>query len=477
MSDEQIIIPAPNDLKYGYLSNDSKYGFFEDDVYWPTVTHYVEAKKFEGTQYEAEIRSAKTALQAKRKTKERDTIIFFNNAQKPNGIRRERHNRADNEDEENNNNNENSSEEEVEFDSASSYIFQERACGLKKLGFKPRKNWLTERNKYLTTAITLKFKQNKRLLQSLIATYPLEIVSSDRQLQIILTDLRETEINKLGMDNIQFNQNSKEPSKSNETKNQYELFPYKKNIKKTDVWTSVWHNEDIPDLLKDHRCQLIRNTLILMAVHISDMECCDKIYPEMIFDAIYNLFIDSYLLSDEENGSIDKCGIIEKLQNFPNISKQNFPNFYIYANNSRLLFLRIINSWNEKAPYKIRQNRVNKSKNKNGKNVSGATRNWENSSNENQEINEASANVTKFIAFCNFNKTLNSVYNRCKVYFSGGKIISSSFNAIVVPYSKRSYRKGVPVRFRRACSKRNFEEISSKKKIVKNIEKLHFQEK
>jgi predicted NAD-dependent protein-ADP-ribosyltransferase YbiA (DUF1768 family) len=438
---QQIIVPKSNKFKYGYLSNDSSYGFFEDDQYWPTVTHYIEAKKFEGTQYEADVRKAKTALQARRKTRERDAIAFSN----------EHHLRSNEK-----NNNENVKDVEsndYSFDSASSYILKERSCGLKKLGFKPRQNWTHERHKYLATAVALKFKQNKRILDALIATYPLEIVSSDRQLSTVLTELRETEINKLGIDDITFlpaarMQHSSQFTTSldmNHEKNQYELFPHKTNLKKI---KDMWCKEDIPDLLKDHRCLLIRNTLILIAIHISDMECCDKIYPEMIYDAIYNLYKDNYLSKDEENGSIDKCGIIEKLQNFPNISKQTFPNFFIYGNSTRLLFLRIINSWNEKARYKIRQNRSNKST------ILSKTHNSSNGTTklkipENIEINEASAIITKFIAFCNFNKTLNSAYNRCKFYFSGGKIINSAFNVIIVPYSKRSYRKGVPARFRK----------------------------
>jgi predicted NAD-dependent protein-ADP-ribosyltransferase YbiA (DUF1768 family) len=79
-----IFIPKnPRDKFYGYLSNDSKHGFVEsfdnDYTYWKTVTHYVEAKKFEGTQYENKIRNARTAILAKRLAKEREVFVTQTN--------------------------------------------------------------------------------------------------------------------------------------------------------------------------------------------------------------------------------------------------------------------------------------------------------------------------------------------------------------------------------------------------------------
>jgi len=52
--------------KVRFLSNSSNYPFVLDDKTWPTVDHYVYAKKFEGTQFEDIIRESSTVFQAKK---------------------------------------------------------------------------------------------------------------------------------------------------------------------------------------------------------------------------------------------------------------------------------------------------------------------------------------------------------------------------------------------------------------------------
>ena len=59
------------DSRTSFLSNDSIYPFELDNKIWPSVTHYVEAKKFEGTQLEEQIRVAPTIFQIKRLTRGR----------------------------------------------------------------------------------------------------------------------------------------------------------------------------------------------------------------------------------------------------------------------------------------------------------------------------------------------------------------------------------------------------------------------
>ena len=49
-----------------FLSNNSVYPFVLDNKRWPTVTHYIYAKRFEGTRLEDEIREAPTIFQAKK---------------------------------------------------------------------------------------------------------------------------------------------------------------------------------------------------------------------------------------------------------------------------------------------------------------------------------------------------------------------------------------------------------------------------
>ncbi len=63
----EIVFSTLNDTtKIRFLSNSSNYPFVLDDKTWPTVDHYVYAKKFEGTQLEDIIREASTVFQAKK---------------------------------------------------------------------------------------------------------------------------------------------------------------------------------------------------------------------------------------------------------------------------------------------------------------------------------------------------------------------------------------------------------------------------
>ena len=71
-----ITVPKPNHKTYGWLSNDSHFGFIINSLYYPTVTHYIESKKFEGLNYEEEIRKTKTAIAAKHKTRSREAMII-----------------------------------------------------------------------------------------------------------------------------------------------------------------------------------------------------------------------------------------------------------------------------------------------------------------------------------------------------------------------------------------------------------------
>jgi predicted NAD-dependent protein-ADP-ribosyltransferase YbiA (DUF1768 family) len=59
------------DSRTSFLSNDSIYPFELDNKIWPSVTHYVEAKKFEGTQLEEQIRAAPTIFEIKKLTRGR----------------------------------------------------------------------------------------------------------------------------------------------------------------------------------------------------------------------------------------------------------------------------------------------------------------------------------------------------------------------------------------------------------------------
>ena len=57
---------------YACFSNFSPHGFTLDDRYWPTVEHYFQAQKFPGTDYEEQIRQAKSPKHAKTLGRRRD---------------------------------------------------------------------------------------------------------------------------------------------------------------------------------------------------------------------------------------------------------------------------------------------------------------------------------------------------------------------------------------------------------------------
>lgn len=49
---------------YGFMSNFSRHGITLDGQFWPTTEHYFQAKKFEGTKHETEVRKAKSPMDA-----------------------------------------------------------------------------------------------------------------------------------------------------------------------------------------------------------------------------------------------------------------------------------------------------------------------------------------------------------------------------------------------------------------------------
>ena len=66
-SDKKYLV----DYDYLFLNNDFICNFNDENGgIWKSVTHYISAKKFEGTQYEEEIKNCKTGIVAKLKAKE-----------------------------------------------------------------------------------------------------------------------------------------------------------------------------------------------------------------------------------------------------------------------------------------------------------------------------------------------------------------------------------------------------------------------
>lgn len=139
---QEIIFVHPRmDRKYHFLSNDSSYGFYENldedrKIWWPSITHFVESKKFEGTQYEDVIRKAQTVLKAKKLSRQK--IVFF---------------------------------------SGDDYAEKRRIYGTKSNVCTVRSDWKKVKTRYIYEAHRNKFKTYPKLKKLFIETHPMIIES------------------------------------------------------------------------------------------------------------------------------------------------------------------------------------------------------------------------------------------------------------------------------------------------------------
>ena len=145
----------PRDSRTGFLSDGSKYSFILDEKRWPTVEHYIQAKKFEGTQYVEEIRGAPTVYQATRLAKPRE-ILFINDSGK---------------------------------------ISKKIAYG-KNGEYNIRKDWGKCHSSILKEAISAKFTQNKRLTKRLLDTRDAHLVDEKNPMTGIILEKVRSELRK-----------------------------------------------------------------------------------------------------------------------------------------------------------------------------------------------------------------------------------------------------------------------------------------
>ncbi len=140
-----ITFSNPKDYRTGFLSNASNYGFILDDKRWPTVEHFIHAKKFDGTQYEEEIRVAPTVHQVKRMATER-RIIFF--------------------------------------DKATDKILRRKIYGSPSHQevYYIREDWGAVESIFLEQALRAKFMQNRRLQQRLLDTHDATLIDESNSL-------------------------------------------------------------------------------------------------------------------------------------------------------------------------------------------------------------------------------------------------------------------------------------------------------
>src|SRR5580698_873597 len=220
--------------RFRALSNNSLYGFTLDDFYWPSVTHYIEAKKFEGTHYEEVIRKSKTSLLVQKKTRGRNIIVV--KKESLNGI------------------------ELLNYE-------KEKFYGTRKDGYKIKEDWDGIKITLLKQAITLKFEQHKILQKLLLSTsyYKLDCstmnqdklicISTSKILMKIRDRLLLSEMNSLLV-----------------TSNSIKL-------------QTGTNKKDLSEQFLIYQpCMDIIIVLIQLSKYISKIEKWDKVYPEMIED-------------------------------------------------------------------------------------------------------------------------------------------------------------------------------------------------
>ena len=258
-----IIIPKPTDKTYGYLSNDSKHGFTEDSygdlIYWPTVTHFIEAKKFEGTQYENEIRKARTVLQAKRMAKEKKIIIKSYTS---------------------------SGEGD---DIGSLEMVKKKTYGLKKDAINIQSNWNKAMMGYIKLAIKLKFKQNKNLIPLLLSTVP-NIISAGDNAQKVLR-MSVIVITQLRTDLYTAMKNSKlSPKGGNPVKNIAIPKNMDVQVDKPKTIESPKSTDLKIEIFEDKKIKIIVRVIQQLSKYISQLERYKKVHPKNVNSAIFNIY-------------------------------------------------------------------------------------------------------------------------------------------------------------------------------------------
>jgi len=146
--EKEIIVTNATNRKYGFMSNSSRYEFELGGKRWPTVEHYVLAKKFEGTRFEDVIRKSPTVYQAR--------ILARGKVSISNGERVDR-----------------SYGNEGEY--------------------RIKSDWKYNRTKLMKRAIDAKFSQNPRLMERLIKTWGYNIlVNGEPETGNLLVEVRDS---------------------------------------------------------------------------------------------------------------------------------------------------------------------------------------------------------------------------------------------------------------------------------------------
>lgn len=230
-----IYVTDPNDPRTGFISPCSAFGFYskvhDQKKWWPTVEHYVQAKKFEGTEFEETIREAKTihALRLLLKPKKRYLIDEDTDEVKT----------------------------EVVYGSGSVHNSGFTAHYI-------RADWTSAmQRKFVEQATRAKFRHNETLLQKLIDTGNSSLVDKTTSLKesvIIVTNIRN------------------------------EYLEQQLNLKKKFFKSEVGLEEDFPYEKLTTRDLEFVDDMIDIVRKISQIEgTMGKIYPGMVEDALYTV--------------------------------------------------------------------------------------------------------------------------------------------------------------------------------------------
>lgn len=335
------------------LSNNSLYGFTLDDFYWPSVTHYIEAKKFEGTNYEEIIRKSKTSLLVQKKTRGRNIIVVKN--EDVNGI------------------------EILNYE-------KERFYGTRKDGYKIKEDWDQVKFALLKQAIKLKFEQHKILQKLLLLTsngkLDCSTFNNDKNICAISSKI----LMKM-RDNLLLSEMNSLTSIS--AKIQFETPPLNDKISsQKDLYFQF---------LTYQPCLDIVFVLIHLSKYISKIEKWDRVHPEMIEDAIYNIY--------NKKG---KCYLPKG-----KISEESQPNLTQFTKNIRNQFIK-------------------------------CDRYQENDT-------KASEKIAKYVLWCTLRKNrLFFIHSKIKKFLSQMSDVPNFKNMeIVIPKVKREYRRQQPPKLKK----------------------------
>ena len=224
-----IVFNQPSDLRTGFLSNESKHSFTLVGKRWPTVEHYIQAKKFNGTEYEEVIRTAPTVYQARRLSQPKTKFSIDDSGR----------------------------------------ISRKKVYGRnRRVEYYMREDWKTAEPVLMEEAIRAKFSQNFRLKKRLLDTHNATLQNPQNPiLGLILKRIRE-----------ELSGNPKSPVREETSSD-------------SSGWSSKELKDFEFDHLSIKDRQFVEG-MITLSLFIAEEEGWSKVYAGMIEDAAFNLTPD-----------------------------------------------------------------------------------------------------------------------------------------------------------------------------------------